>query len=112
MRDVVSDEEKENEIMTEATATIQPIRLTPTLPAAFTPVAEGFPTADKRVLGIRESSTGGSKFEVMTVKWMPDYRPHNPWQTLGNDAVTDSGNPILGWLDLDDTDFGADWLNG
>lgn len=98
--------------MTAATATAEPIRLTPTLPAAFIPVTDGFPKPDKRVLGIRESSTGGSKFEVMTVKWMPDYRPRNPWQTVDNDAVTDSGSPILGWLDLDDTVFGAKWLNG
>lgn len=93
------------------TATAEPIRLTPTLPAGFTPVSEGFPKQDKPVLGIRESTTGAAKFEIMTVRYMPNYRPLNPWQTLGNDAVTDSGNPILGWLDLDNTEFGAHWLN-
>ena len=98
--------------MTAATATAEPIRLTPTLPAAFTPVSEDFPPQCKTVLGIRECSTRASKFEVLTVRYMPNYRPLNPWQTLQNDAVTDSGNPILGWLDLDETEFGADWLNG
>ena len=88
------------------------IRHTPTLPAAFTPVSESFPNECKTVLGIRECSTRASKFEVLTVRYMPNYRPNNPWLTVDNDAVTDSGSPILGWLDLDETDFGADWLNG
>ena len=94
------------------TAAAEPIHLTPTLPAAFTPVSEGLPNQCKTVLGIRECSTRASKFEVMTVRYMPNYRPHNPWQTVDNDSVTDSGREILGWLDLDATDFGADWLNG
>ena len=98
--------------MTEAAATAEPIRLTPTVPAGFTPVSKGFPNETKTVLAIRECSTRASKFEILTVRYMPNYRPNNPWQTVDNDAVTDSGGPVLGWLDLDDTEFGADWLNG
>ena len=82
------------------------------LPVAFTWVGDGLPNECKTVLGIRRCSTRASKFEVMTVRYMPNYRPHNPWQTVDNDSVTDSGREILGWLDLDATDFGADWLNG
>ena len=88
----------------------EPICLTPPLPAAFTPVSKGLPNECKTVLGIRECSTRAAKFEILSVRYMPNYRPLNPWQTLQNDAVTDSGNPIIGWLDLDNTDFGADWF--
>ena len=69
------------------TAAAEPIHLTPTLPAAFTPVSEGLPNQCKTVLGIRECSTRASKFEVLTVRHMPNYRPNNPWQTVDNDAV-------------------------
>ena len=37
------------------------------------------------------------QFEVLTAKFDPHHRPLNPWLTLDNDAVSDSGNHVLGW---------------
>lgn len=76
-----------------------------TLPNPFTPVEEALPTENKVVLAIRESGYNNAEYEVMTAKYMPTYRPHNPWQTIGNDSVTDSGSEVLGWAEMDN------WFN-
>lgn len=65
------------------------------LPRDFTSVLKAEPPAGP-VLAIRIANTGNS-FEVLTAQFAPLYRPNNPWITLQNDPVTDSGSNILGW---------------
>lgn len=72
------------------------------LPAGFTPLAQGLPTSDKPVLAIRRSGYGSCKLEVLTARYMIDYRPRSPWRSLGNDSVHDDGEPILGWKQADE----------
>jgi hypothetical protein len=66
------------------------------LPNAFTPVFDADPPPGP-VLAIRLTSSTTCQFEVLTAKFDPHHRPLNPWLTLDNDAVTDSGNHVLGW---------------
>ncbi len=72
------------------------------LPAGFTPVTEAQPKDDRPVLAIRKSGYVASKFEVLTARYMIDYRPKSPWRDVSLDAVSDSGEPILGWMYADD----------
>lgn len=71
------------------------------LPPHFTPVAVALPENDRPVLVIREAGYVSAKFEVLTARYQPDYRPRNPWCTISNDAVTDSGSEVLGWAEAD-----------
>lgn len=68
-----------------------------TLPAGFTPVTEAVPENDRPVLAIRKSGYQGSTFEILTARYMIDYRPNSPWRDISMDAVGDSGEQILGW---------------
>lgn len=70
------------------------------LPKPFIAVDERTPPDDTPVLVVRHSGYTSCEYEVLTAKYMPDYRPHNPWQTLHNDAVTDSGNEVIGWCKM------------
>lgn len=67
------------------------------LPEGFTPVTRGKPTHDRPVLAIRRSAYSCCDLEVLTARYMTDYRPHSPWRDVSGDAVSDSGNEILGW---------------
>lgn len=75
------------------------------IPPEFTPVTTALPPNDKPVLAIRESAYISVRLEVLTARYMPDYRPLSPWRDIGNDAITDSGETILGWMAK------PDWLN-
>lgn len=55
---------------------------------------------DTPILAIRLSGYTTSKYEILTVKYDPEYRPKQPWITLANDSVTDSGGAILGWRSI------------
>jgi hypothetical protein len=60
-----------------------------------------FPPPENRpVLGIRKSSYISSEYEVLTVRYMPTYRPRSPWRHIDGNAVSVNGNPILGWMDV------------
>lgn len=72
------------------------------LPDGFASVDDELPVEDRPVLAIRLASTTGTAFEVMTARYQPGYRPRSPWRDLGNDAITDSGNVILGWRYADE----------
>jgi hypothetical protein len=74
----------------------------PTLPAGFTPVTEAVPLHDRPVLAIRRSGYMSAAFEVITARYMLDYRPRSPWRMLSMDAVGDSGEAILGWKPADE----------
>ncbi len=65
------------------------------LPRDFTSVLRAEPPAGP-VLAIRLADNGQG-FEVLSAQFAPLYRPRNPWITLQNDPVTDSGSNILGW---------------
>lgn len=67
------------------------------LPEGFTAVTDGVPSHDRPVLAIRVSSYVAAEFEVMTARYMVNYRPRSPWRDIGGDAVSDSGEQILGW---------------
>ena len=72
------------------------------LPAGFIPIDQAVPDHDLPVLAIRKSSYVRADFEVLTARYMIDYRPHSPWRDLSMDSVHDSGEPILGWRAADD----------
>ncbi|MDR2858593.1 MAG: hypothetical protein LBV50_12225 [Novosphingobium sp.] len=44
-------------------------------------------------------------FEVITARYMPDYRPLSPWRDIGLNSVHDSGESVLGWMAM------PSWLN-
>jgi hypothetical protein len=71
------------------------------LPTPFISVEDMLPPQNKPVLAIRRSGYVTTEYEVITAKHMPEYRPLNPWQTIGNDSVTDSGEEVLGWAEMD-----------
>jgi hypothetical protein len=66
--------------------------------SGFTPVEQVVPSDDKPVLAVREANHAGAHFEVITARYMPDYRPLSPWRDLGLDSVHDSGESVLGWM--------------
>ncbi len=76
--------------------------MTIALPEGYTSVEDSLPENDRPVLAIRESDYITCEFEVLTARYMPDYRPHSPWRDIGNDAVSDSGREILGWAYADE----------
>lgn len=86
------------------------------LPVPFQDVADQLPDSARPVLAIRRSATSKATHEVLTAVYDPQYRPNNPWRDIGNDAVTDSGNPVLGWCDpadlatVDWAAAGTDWF--
>lgn len=55
------------------------------------------PQDDKPVLAIRLSGYTSAKYELVTARYQPDFRPLDPWRDLGGDSIRDSGGPILGW---------------
>ena len=57
---------------------------TGSLPDGFTPITTALPTDDKPVVALRKSSYSGAKFEVITARYMPAYRPLSPWRDLQN----------------------------
>ncbi|MGC4251390.1 MAG: hypothetical protein QM605_07980 [Sphingobium sp.] len=80
-------------------ATLNPI------PAGFASVFGVFgvlPKENVPVLAIRVSGYSCARFELLTARYMPTYRPLSPWRDLGGDAVTDSGSEILGWTTASD----------
>lgn len=69
------------------------------LPSEFIRVTDALPPHDKPVLAIRRAGYISSRYEVMTARYMLDYRPKSPWRDISGDAVSGSGGPILGWLE-------------
>lgn len=67
----------------------------------FTPVEDALPREGWPVLALRKSSTIICQYEVITARYYPSYRPLAPWQTIDNDAVTDSGHDIIAWTYAD-----------
>lgn len=72
------------------------------LPTGFTPVTESLPTNDRPVLAIRRSGYITAKFEVITARYQPQHRPRAPWQDISGDAVTETGEDVLGWRTADE----------
>lgn len=72
------------------------------IPEGFTPVEDGLPTEDKPVLAVREAATMSARYEVVTARHQPGYRPRAPWRDMGGDAITDSGSEVLGWRYADE----------
>jgi hypothetical protein len=72
------------------------------LPSGFVSVLTSVPRNDRPVLAIRLSGYVCSKFELMTARYIPAYRPLSPWRDISNEAVGDSGGDILGWRYADD----------
>ena len=79
-------------------ATVHPV------PAGFISVFTSMPRDEKPVLAIRASAYVFARFELLTARYQPVFRPHAPWRDLSGDAVTDSGSDIIGWCDA------AAWL--
>ena len=67
----------------------------------FTPIGHVLPDHDRPVLGLRPSGYQCSKLEVVTVRYMPDYRPLSPWRDISGDSITDSGHSIMAWCEAD-----------
>ncbi len=78
--------------------------LTHPIPVGFTSVLTGLPDTDEPVLAFRCSGYVCATFEVMTARYMPDYRPRSPWRDISGEAVSDSGSDILAWK------LARDWL--
>lgn len=72
------------------------------IPEGFIPVDQAVPSHDRPVLAIRRSGYVSANFEILTARFMPDYRPLSPWRDISNDSVHDSGGEILGWREADD----------
>lgn len=79
-------------------ATLHPI------PSGFISVFGTLPPENQPVLAIRLSGYICATFELMTARYMPNYRPRSPWHDISGDAVGDSGSDILGWQ------LAADWI--
>ena len=79
-------------------ATLHPV------PSGFISVLAAVPRENQPVLAIRLSGYTCSIFELLTVRYMPTYRPRSPWRDISNDAVGDSGSDIIGWREA------ADWI--
>jgi hypothetical protein len=67
----------------------------------FTSVEDALPREGWPVLVLRESGTIICQYEVITARYYPSYRPLNPWQTINNDSVTDSGSEVIAWTYAD-----------
>lgn len=76
--------------------------MTIALPEGFTPVTNALPKEDRPVLAIRESHYVSAKFELVTARYQPTYRPLAPWRDIGGDAITDRGAEVLGWRYADE----------
>lgn len=72
------------------------------LPEGFIPVTERCPDHNRPVLAIRKSGYFCATLEVITARYMLDYRPNSPWRMICNDAVGDTGEQILGWREAPD----------
>lgn len=73
------------------------------LTTQFLPSKQALPSSDRPVLALRPSSYSCCQYEVITVRYMPDYRPKSPWRDISGDAISDSGSDqILGWCYADD----------
>ena len=88
--------------MTQSNTTSKPAAI----PAGFTPVSEALPSSDEPVLVLRKSGYISCRFEILTARYMPDYRPLSPWQDISNDSITDSGSDALAWR------YMPEWLQG
>lgn len=72
------------------------------LPIQFLPSAQALPSSDRPVLALRPSSYVCCQYEVITARYMPDYRPHSPWRDISGDAIGDSGSDqIIAWCYAD-----------
>ena len=67
------------------------------LPEGFVPCSERLPAAGKVVIAIREATVSSVRFELLTARYDPEYRRFHPWRMIDGDAVTDSGNEVIGW---------------
>ena len=85
-----------------ARATLDALSQIAANPQGFTLATDALPCSDRPVLALRRSGYTCAEFEVLTARYMPNYRPQNPWQTIGCDAVTDSGEPVLAWRSADE----------
>jgi hypothetical protein len=64
-------------------------------------VADALPADGRPVLALRRSGYNCCGFEVLTARYMPEYRPFSPWRDISGDAVSDSGSAILAWMYAD-----------
>jgi hypothetical protein len=67
------------------------------LPEGYIPCSERLPAACKVVIAIRAATVSSVRFELLTARYDPEYRRLHPWRTIDGDAVTDSGNEVIGW---------------
>jgi hypothetical protein len=72
------------------------------LPSQFLPPAQALPSSDRPVLALRPSSYNCCQYEVITARYMPDYRPRSPWRDISGDAIGDSGSDqVIVWCYAD-----------
>ena len=72
------------------------------LTTQFLPSRQTLPSSDRPVLALRPSSYNCCQYEVITARYMPNYRPNSPWRDISGDAISDSGSDqILGWCYAD-----------
>lgn len=72
------------------------------LPVPFLPATQCLPSSDRPVLVLRPSSYNCCEFEVVTARYMPDYRPRSPWRDISGDAISDSGSgDVVAWCYAD-----------
>lgn len=72
------------------------------LTSEFLPSTQSLPSSDRPVLALRPSSYVCCQCEVITARYMPDYRPHSPWRDISGDAIGDSGSDqIIAWCYAD-----------
>ncbi|WP_066528923.1 MULTISPECIES: hypothetical protein [Erythrobacter] len=66
--------------------------LEPILNAGFAFAAEQLPPNTRPVLALRPSFYSCCQYEIVTARYMPDYRPLAPWRDLSGDDLADSGS--------------------
>lgn len=54
------------------------------------------------VLIARKSGYITAEWEIMSAVYDPEYRPRNPWLTIGGDGISDSGDKPAFWCYADD----------
>ncbi len=76
--------------------------LMPILDTGLARTAEQLPPDTRPVLALRPSSYGCCRYEIITARYMPDYRPLAPWRDLSGDDLADSGSDqVLAWAHAD-----------
>jgi len=73
----------------------------PEVPWGFTHIDDELPPENHPVIALRRSGYVCTTNELITVRYMPTYRPTNPWRDLSDEGVGASGEAVFAWRTAD-----------